>query len=65
MDVTKTLPPKWLCIIKDEDRKEKFGSTSIESYITRKPKCLNMMQEKGSPQCIIMMQEKNKHSGQN
>jgi hypothetical protein len=51
-------------VLKDEDRKEKFGSTSLESCITRKPQCLSMMQEKGNPQCIIMMQKKSKHSGQ-
>ena len=50
--------PKWLCIIKDEDKKEKFGSISLESCITRKPHCLNMMQEKGNPQCINICKRK-------
>jgi hypothetical protein len=63
MGVTKYPSHKLVCI-KIWRQKEKFGSTSLESCITRKPQCLNMMQEKGNPQCIIMMQEKNKHSGQ-
>jgi hypothetical protein len=65
MGVTKN-PSHKLESIKKWRPKEKFGSTSLESSITRETQSLYMMQKKDNPQCIIKMQKKkNKHSGQN